>query len=127
MGYMPPISPYKAGFACKCPRCGQGKLFSSYLGLAEKCEACQFDYTNADTGDGPAVFVIFIVGFLAVAVLAFLQFVVEAPAWVSLGVSMLLAIGLTLGLLRPLKATMVALQYAHKAAEGRIDDEDDAA
>ncbi len=124
MRYFPPLSPFQVGLACRCPRCGQGDLFNTYLGLADQCSACQLDYAKADAGDGPAVFVIFIIGFLAILILATLQFLVQAPAWVSLGVSMLFAIGGTFALLRPLKATLIALQYANKAAEGRLTDEE---
>ena len=66
MTYYPPISPYSAGLSAKCPRCGQGPLFRGFLKLHTACSACQLDYAKADAGDGPAVFVIFIVGFIAV-------------------------------------------------------------
>ncbi|WP_428407591.1 DUF983 domain-containing protein [Hyphococcus sp.] len=121
MTYYPPISPYAAGFGAKCPRCGQGKLFGGFLKLAPACEVCGLDYAKADSGDGPAVFVIFIVGFLAVALAFIARFVWYAPIGVALGISMLFAVVLILGLLRPLKATLVALQYANKAEEGRLD------
>ena len=119
MTYYPPISPYAAGLGGKCPRCGQGALFETFLGLRASCEVCGLDYAKADAGDGPAVFVIFIVGFVAVAAAFIVRFAWYAPLWVAFVVSAGLAIGLTLALLRPLKATLIALQYANKAAEGR--------
>lgn len=122
MTYYPPVSPYAAGFGGKCPRCGQGPLFEGYLGLRKECESCRLDYAKADAGDGPAVFVIFIVGFVAVAAAFIMQFVFYAPMLISLGVSVAIAIGLTLALLRPLKATLIAIQYQNKAAEGRLDE-----
>ncbi|MGE0410057.1 MAG: DUF983 domain-containing protein [Amphiplicatus sp.] len=122
MVHRPPVSPYAAGFAGKCPRCGEGALFKGFLALRERCEACGLDYSKADSGDGPAVFVIFIVGFFAVAIAFILRFVLFAPVWLAFLVSVLAAAGLIAALLRPFKATLIALQYRHKAAEGRIED-----
>lgn len=122
MSYYPPVSPYVAGFAGKCPRCGEGALFKGFLGLKERCEACGLDYSKADSGDGPAVFVIFIVGFLAVAVAFIARFVFYAPVWLAFVISAVIAVGLILGMLRPFKATLIALQYRHKAEEGRIEE-----
>jgi uncharacterized protein (DUF983 family) len=122
MSYYPPVSPYAAGFGGKCPRCGQGALFDGFLKLRANCETCALDYSKADSGDGPAVFVIFIVGFAAVALAFIMRFVWFAPLAVAMAVSCLFAVALILLLLRPLKATMVALQYAHKAAEGRLEE-----
>jgi uncharacterized protein (DUF983 family) len=120
MSEYPPISPYAAGAAGKCPRCGRGALFKGYLGLRDRCEVCGLDYSIADAGDGPAVFAIFIVGFLAVVLAFVVRFVFYAPMIVSLliaSVGAILMIGL---LMRPLKATLFALQYRHKAEEGRL-------
>ncbi len=122
MTYYPPVSPYAAGMGGKCPRCGQGKLFEGFLALKPACEVCGLDYAKADSGDGPAVFVIFIVGFVAVALAFIARYVWYAP----MGVALLLSIGFAvlsiLALLRPLKATLIALQYANKAEEGRLEE-----
>jgi uncharacterized protein (DUF983 family) len=122
MAYYPPVSPYAAGFSGKCPRCGQGALFRGFLSLREKCEACGLDYAKADSGDGPAVFIILIVGFLAVAAAFIARFVFYAPVWLAFLLSAAFAIGLILAMLRPFKATLIALQYQHKAAEGRLEE-----
>lgn len=121
MSYWPPVSPYKAGLSGKCPRCGEGALFKSFLALKDRCEACGLDYSKADAGDGPAVFIIFIVGFVAVAAAFIARFVFYAPILVAFLVSAALAAGLALALLRPMKATLIALQYRHKAEEGRLE------
>ena len=120
MTYYPPISPYAAGFGGKCPRCGQGALYAGFLKMRSACDVCQLDYAKADAGDGPAVFVIFIVGFFAVALAFVTRFVWYAPMGVALLVSVSFTVLSILAILRPLKATMVALQYANKAAEGRL-------
>lgn len=120
MTYYPPVSPYAAGLGGKCPRCGQGKLFRNFLGLKDRCDICDLDYAQADAGDGPAVFIMFIVGFVAVAVAFIARFVWFAPILAAFAISGFVAIALSLALLRPFKATLIALQYRHKAEEGRL-------
>ncbi len=121
MTYYPPVSPYAAGLAGKCPRCGQGDLFEGFLGLKAECPNCGLDYAKADAGDGPAVFVIFIVGFLAVVLAIVARYVWYAPIWLAFLISSVGAVIMILALLRPLKATLIALQYRHKAEEGRLE------
>ena len=82
-------SPIAAGLACRCPRCGTGKLFQGFLDLRLRCEACGLDYSFADSGDGPA-----------------------------------LSLLVTLLPLRPMKGLLIALQYHHRAAEGRLESGD---
>ncbi len=122
MTYYPPVSAYAAGFAGKCPRCGQGALFATFLGLKDRCDVCGLDYSKADSGDGPAVFVMFIVGFIAVGVAFLARFVWFTPILTAFAISGGLAIALSLSLLRPFKATLIALQYKHKAEEGRLEE-----
>jgi uncharacterized protein (DUF983 family) len=113
------VSPYIAGIACRCPRCGRGRLFTGFLTLAPACESCGLDYRFADAGDGPAVFVILIAGFLLVGAAVIVEFIWRPPYWAHalLWIPMILIV--TLGLLRPLKGLLVALQFHHKAEEGR--------
>jgi uncharacterized protein (DUF983 family) len=117
----PPVSPYLAGLKCRCPRCGEGRLFSGYLDLAPRCDKCRLDYGFADAGDGPAVFVILIAGFLIVGLAVVVEFIWRPPYWLHAILWVPLVLAVTLGLLRPLKGLLVALQFHHKAAEGRID------
>ena len=117
----PPVSPYKTGLAGKCPRCGEGKLFQGYLKIADKCGVCDLDYSKADSGDGPAVFVIFIAGFLAISVLFLLMFMFDTTPEIAFLGSVLTTIVTSLVCLPIFKSTLVALQYAHKAREARLD------
>ena len=55
-------NPYLAGFRSRCPRCGEGKLFAGYLTVAPRCGHCGLDLAEIDTGDGPAFFVVLVVG-----------------------------------------------------------------
>jgi uncharacterized protein (DUF983 family) len=117
----PPVSPYLAGLRCRCPRCGQGRLFSGYVDLVKRCDVCGLDYRFADAGDGPAVFVILIAGFLVVGLAVVVEFVWRPPYWVHALLWTPAVLFVTLGMLRPLKGVLVALQFHHKAAEGRLD------
>jgi uncharacterized protein (DUF983 family) len=115
-----PPSPFVAGLKARCPRCGQGPLFRSGLVLREKCERCGLSYAFADSGDGPAVFAIFILGFVVLGAALWVEFRLGPPVWVHVALWGLLTPLLALLLLRVLKATLIALQYKHAAGEGRL-------
>jgi uncharacterized protein (DUF983 family) len=108
-----------AAIGC-CPRCGRGRLFKNVLELRAACEICSLDYTFIDTGDGPAVFAIFILGLLALggAVVMHLRFGV--PLWVTYAFWGVATPLLALIILRLLKSGLIAIQFRHKAEEGRL-------
>src|SRR5262249_24490386 len=109
-----------AGLACACPRCGQGKLFDGFLALRPACDRCGLDYGFADAGDGPAVFIMFIAGFIVVGAALFTEVEFHPPYWVHAVLWLPLILLVTLGPLRPMKGLMIALQYHHKAEERRF-------
>ncbi len=113
-------SPLTAGLLCRCPRCGKGPLFRQVLNMRERCEACGLDYKFVDTGDGPAVFAIFILGFLCVGGALIAEFKFGVPWWVHVLLWGILTPLTAIFLLRFLKATLIALQYKNKAEEGRL-------
>ncbi len=121
----PPVNPLTAGLAGRCPRCGQGKLFSGWLDTAPKCTHCGLDYSFIDSADGPAVFVIFIVGAIVVGAAFFVEFNYQPPYWLHLVLWIPLILILSIGMLRPLKGLMIAQQFAHKAQEGRLEGQGD--
>jgi uncharacterized protein (DUF983 family) len=100
--------PIGRGLRGRCPRCGKGKLFQGFLSLRPRCESCGLDYGFSDAGDGPAVFVILIGGAIVVFAALITEFVYQPPYWVHAP-------------LRPIKGLLIALQYHHKAAEGRLE------
>lgn len=114
------VSPLYAGFFARCPRCGGGALFRNGLMLRPSCSRCDLDYAFIDTGDGPAVFAIFILGFLVLGLALFVEFRFGPPIWVHAVLWGLLTPLLAIGLLRFLKAILIALQWTHKAEEGRL-------
>ncbi|MBM3558243.1 MAG: DUF983 domain-containing protein [Alphaproteobacteria bacterium] len=107
----------RSGLLCRCPQCGRGKLFDGVLTVAERCAVCGLDLKLEDSGDGPAVFAIFIVGFVIVGLALWLELVHEPPLWLHMLLWTPLTLGLSLALLRPLKATLIALQFRHKAGD----------
>ncbi len=114
------ISPVLAGLLCRCPSCGKGGLFSNFLTLKKSCQVCGLDYSFADSGDGPAVFIILIVGFVVVGGALFVELSYQPPYWVHIVLWLPLTLILCLGLLRPFKALLIALQYKNKAKEGEL-------
>jgi uncharacterized protein (DUF983 family) len=109
-----------AGIVGRCPVCGQGRLFKGYLQIAPACDACGLDYGAADAGDGPAVFVILVTGFIVVGATLIVEILYAPPYWLHALLWGPLAIILPLLLLRSFKGVLVALQFRHKAAAGRL-------
>jgi uncharacterized protein (DUF983 family) len=115
-----PQNPFQAGLRGRCPRCGEGRLFSGFLSLNPRCAACGLDFAFADSADGPAVFVILIVGFVIAGAALLTEVAFSPPIWLHFVLWVPLVLILCLGTLRPLKGVLIALQYHHKAEEGRI-------
>lgn len=116
----PPVSPVSAGLKGRCPRCGEGRIFQRFLGFRGNCDSCGLDLSFADTADGPAVFVMFIVGFTVVGAALAVEILFQPPYWLHLALWLPLTLVLALGLLRPLKGVLLAQQYRHNAQEGRL-------
>lgn len=112
------VNPFKAGLLCRCPRCGQGKLFSGYLKVAPSCSVCGLDLAFADSGDGPAIFIIFVVGFIVMALALVVDILFHPPVFVHLALWVPTTLVLCFALLPPFKGLLVALQYQHDAHEG---------
>jgi uncharacterized protein (DUF983 family) len=110
------------GLACKCPRCGKGKLYSGFLDLRPSCEVCGLDYAFIDAGDGPAIFIIMLAGAVVVACALIVEVKYQPPFWVHAVLWLPLILATTLLPLRSMKALLIALQFHHKAAEGRLID-----
>ena len=104
-------SPFAAGLRCRCPRCGEGHLFVGYLKPVTRCESCGADLSFAEKTEGPAVFIILIVGFVIIGAAAAVEGLFHPPPFVHLLLWLPATVILSLLLLRPFKATLIALQY----------------
>jgi uncharacterized protein (DUF983 family) len=117
----PPLgSTLWAGVTGRCPSCHKGKLFAGYLTLAPRCDVCGLDYDFAEAGDGPAVFVILITGFIVVGAALLVEVYYQPPYWLHALIWGSLALALPLLLLRSFKGVLIALQFRHKAEEGKL-------
>jgi len=106
-----------AGLSCRCPRCGKGPLFAGYLTIAPACTACGLSYAGNDTGDGPAFFIMLPLCILTAVLALLFELKYTPPMWVHMTLWPLF-IALVVGFsLRPVKATMVALQYRYRDVE----------
>lgn len=110
----------RRGLAGRCPRCGQGALFAGFLKVAPRCESCGLDFAFADSADGPAFFVMSLAGFIVVCAALVVEVLYQPPYWLHALLWIPLILVATLLPLRPAKGLMLALQFHHKAEEGRL-------
>ena len=116
----PTGSPVLAGLRGRCPHCGQGKLFHSFLDLAPSCDACGLDNGFAAAGDGPAVFVTLVAGTIVVGLALLVDVAYDPSTALLLAVFLPLTVVVCLGTLRPFKGALIALQYRTRAEQGRL-------
>ena len=112
---------FKHGLKCRCPRFGQGHLFNGFLTLAARCEACGLDYSFADPADGPAFFIMIIMGIPAAAFGVWIELTYDPAWWVHLFTTLPFMLLMCIPPIRPCKGMLVASQYFHKAEEGRFE------
>jgi uncharacterized protein (DUF983 family) len=117
-----PQGTVRAAFQARCPRCGRGPLFRGYLIIAPSCAACGLDYSAFDPGDGPAVFVILIVGFLVAGGALIVEVAFRPAYWVHAAIWLPTIFVLAFGFLRLVKSTLVVLQYKHRAGDAHLID-----
>jgi uncharacterized protein (DUF983 family) len=110
----PAVPWLRAALTCRCPRCGRGRLFDGLLSVRAACEVCGLDLSAQDAGDGPAVFVILILGLIVVALAAIVEIEFSPPIWVHLVMWTPFILGGSIAMLRPFKAGLIALQYRHR-------------
>ncbi len=114
----PAVSTLAAALLCRCPRCGRGKLYDGIVSVAPRCAVCGLDLRAHDAGDGPTVFVVFLLGAVVVALAVLVEFTFAPPLWVhAVRWAPVVLIG-SIAMLRPLKAGFIALQYRHRALGG---------
>ncbi|MGN7437105.1 MAG: DUF983 domain-containing protein [Alcanivorax sp.] len=114
-----PVSLLQQSMACKCPKCHKGNLYKGgfSLDLADSCSECGLDFTKNDSADGPAVFLIFFLGFLLVPLALIVDVALSPPLWVHGVLWTVVTLGLTVGMLKPIKSYVIALQYKHRPGD----------
>ena len=108
------VNPLLAGLLGRCPHCGEGPLFNGFLSLTPACTTCGFDLAHADSGDGPAVFVILGLGAIVMGLVLFVEIRYEPPIWVHLMLWLPLTFFGAVWMLRVMKAWLIAQQYTHR-------------
>jgi uncharacterized protein (DUF983 family) len=121
---MKPPTPLAAGLGGLCPRCSARTLFNGPLKFAPRCRACGLDIAAFNVGDGPAAFLILVVGAIVTGLALWLELAVGPPFWVHLLLWPVVTLALVIGLLRIGKGLLLALEYRNAAREGRIVDAD---
>jgi uncharacterized protein (DUF983 family) len=104
-----------------CPRCGARGLFAGAVSFAPKCTVCDLDYEAFNVGDGPAAFLILIIGGLVTFLAIMVELNAGPPWWVHVLLWLPLTLILIVGSLRLSKALLLILEYRNQAREGRLD------
>lgn len=113
----PPPEWWVAALKCRCPRCGEGRLFQGLLTIRDTCPVCGLDLRAHDTGDGPAALLILVLGAIIVIGAFWVEFTFNPPFWVHVVLWPSITLPLAVLMMRPLKAGLVALQFRHRASE----------
>lgn len=113
----PAVSVAYAALACRCPRCGKGRLFQNLLEVRPTCEVCGLDLAGSDAGDGAVVGAILVLGTIVVSLAFWVEFRFSPPLWVHAILWPVISIPLAVALMRPAKAALVALQYRFRSSE----------
>jgi uncharacterized protein (DUF983 family) len=106
-----------AALACRCPRCGQGRLFRNLLEVRDRCDVCGLDLRAHDAGDGAAVGVILLLGAIVVGLAFWVEFRFSPPLWLHAILWPVVTVPLAVLMIRPAKAALVALQFRHRSTE----------
>lgn len=100
------------GYRRKCPNCGDGAMFDSYLHVRDNCAACDEDLSQHRADDGPAYLTILIVGHL-LAPLMIWVFTEFRPSGLVMAIIFTIStVALSLYLLPRLKGVVVAIQWS---------------
>ena len=102
---------------CRCPRCGEDRLFNGLLTLRPACPVCDLDFGRSDTGDAGAVCVIMVLGAIVLVLALWVEFRFAPPLWVHAILWPAVTLPLAILLMRPVKAALVAAQFRHRATE----------
>ena len=101
-----------------CPACGSSTLFSGVIAFSPKCTICGLDFDRFDVGDGPAAFLILIVGAIVTIGAVIVQVRYAPPFWVHVLLWLPLAVILVIGMLRIAKALLLHLEYRQRVVHG---------
>lgn len=119
MDYQPPETA-AAAIRGLCPRCAEPGLFCGFVRFAARCQRCQLDFTQFNVGDGPAAFLIMIVGAIVSISAIAVELHFAPPFWFHILLWIPVTAALVIGLLRLAKGALLVLEYRNRAREGRL-------
>lgn len=102
------------GLRCRCPNCGEGKIFGAFLKVADNCSVCGQDFSGHRADDLPAYLVIVIVGHIVVPIALWIETDYAPPVPLQLAIYLPLTLICSLLLLQPVKGAVVGLQWAFR-------------
>ncbi len=105
------------GFAGRCPRCGEGRIFSGYLKVADRCTVCGLSFSGHDAGDGAVVPALLVLGAVIVGAALYVEFTYEPALWVHIVLWGPVSVLSTMWLLPRLKGIGIALQHRFRSTE----------
>ncbi len=94
-----------------CPRCGAKTLFAGWVRFADRCRACGQDLTQFNVGDGPAAFLILIVGAVIVGLAIWFELAFDPPWWLHVILWLPLTVAGVIWGLRVAKAALLHSEY----------------
>jgi uncharacterized protein (DUF983 family) len=109
-----PWTAMKRGLRCRCPRCGEGKLFRAFVKVDDHCSVCGQDFSGHRADDLPAYLVIVIVGHLVVPMILWVEIDYAPPVPLQLLIYLPFTLIASLLLLQPVKGAVVGLQWAFR-------------
>jgi uncharacterized protein (DUF983 family) len=102
------------GLAGKCPACGNGKMFHAFLKVSDHCPACNEELHHHQADDAPAYFDIAIVGHVIIPMALAVETAFSPSYWIHAALWLPLTLGLSIGLLQPIKGAIVGWQWAQR-------------
>ncbi len=114
-----PPSPVWAGLRGRCPHCGKGHLFAGFVEVAPACDVCGQDFSKADSGDGPVIFIIMLASLIVLGSMLVIDTIYSPPMWLQMVIWMPVMTCIVLGMMRPFKGVLITLQFHHKAGQGQ--------
>lgn len=104
----------------KCPACAKGDIYSGLLDVAKKCNHCGLNLQDHDAGDGPAFFVMFIVGISVTLMALIAEFTIGMNLWMHAIIWSMVAIIKSVLLLRIAKSALIAIEYRKEIVDSKI-------
>jgi uncharacterized protein (DUF983 family) len=102
------------GTLCRCPHCGQGKMFRAYLKAADQCNVCGEELNHHRADDFPPYIAITIVGHIIIFLMLHLDMTYRIEPITYVVTMIPLAIVLPLAMLPSIKGAIIGLQWANR-------------